>query len=237
MTTELVPTSDDEAISLVVDGSLALARAGQSDLIWGHCSVRDPRNRGAWMKSSGWGFEEIDPWKVVLVAPDGQVVAGSGNRHIEYPIHTEIFKYNDHVGAVVHTHSDAANAFSALDVPFRPLDHAGCLFGYPDVPRFTATGGLIRDEALGSALAATLADANACLIPQHGLVTVGPDLPTAVMTAVLLDRACRTQLTAMSAGSLARFGQREETAAKRAEVWTPQAIRGGWDYLLRTNAY
>ena len=28
-------------------------------------------------------------------------------------------------------------------------------------------------------------------MPQHGIVTAGPDLPAAVMTAVLLDRACR----------------------------------------------
>ena len=48
------------------------------------------------------------------------------------------------VGSVVHTHSSAANEFAALDVPLRPLDHAGSLFCYPDIPRFTLTGGLIK---------------------------------------------------------------------------------------------
>jgi ribulose-5-phosphate 4-epimerase/fuculose-1-phosphate aldolase len=66
------------------------------------------------------------------------------------------------VGAVVHTHSHAANAFAALDVPIRPLSHAGSLFSYPDVPRFTLTGGLISSAELGRALAGALGGTPAC---------------------------------------------------------------------------
>ena len=227
------PADSAEAISLVVRASRALMAAGQSDMVWGHASVRDPRGLGAWMKSAGWGFEEVDASRVVLVSADGEVLQGSGRRHIEYPIHTEIMARRADVGAVVHSHSDAANAFSALDEPLRPLSHAGSLFSYPDVPRFTLTGGLIRSRELGQALADALGDAPACLMPQHGLVAVGADLPTAVMTAVLLDRACRTQLAAMAAGPLRRWGGEEDTVAKRAEVWAPGQLHAGWEYLVR----
>jgi ribulose-5-phosphate 4-epimerase/fuculose-1-phosphate aldolase len=227
------PSTSSEAIDLVVQGSQALNAAGQSDMVWGHASVRDFEGRGVWMKSSGWGFEEVDADKIVLVSPDGEVLHGTGRRHIEYPIHTEIMDRRSDVGAVVHSHSDAANAFSALDVPLRPLSHAGSLFSYPDVPRFTLTGGLIRSRKLGQALADALGSAPACLMPQHGLVAVGKDLPTAVMTAVLLDRACRTQLTAMAAGPLARWGSEEDTVAKRAEVWADSQLLAGWNYLVR----
>jgi ribulose-5-phosphate 4-epimerase/fuculose-1-phosphate aldolase len=227
------PSTSSEAVALVVQGSQALMASGQSDMVWGHASVRDPQRRGAWMKSAGWGFEEVNAARVVLVSPDGEVLDGSGRRHIEYPIHTEIMARRDDVGAVVHTHSDAANAFSALDVPLRPISHAGSLFSYPDVPRFTLTGGLIRSRDLGQALADALGPAPACLMPQHGLVAVGPDMPAAVMTAVLLDRACRTQLTAMAAGPLARWGSEEDTVAKRADVWSPGQLHAGWDYLVR----
>ena len=118
-------------------------------------------------------------------------------------------------------------------MPLRPVDHAGCLFTYPEIPRFTLTGGLISRPELGKALAATLAAAPACLMPQHGVVAVGPDLPSAVMTAVLLDRACRTQLIAMAAAPLALWGSEEDTVAKRA-MWSPGQLRAGWDYLLRS---
>jgi ribulose-5-phosphate 4-epimerase/fuculose-1-phosphate aldolase len=228
-----VPAGQDAAIALAVDGCRVLAAAGQADMVWGHPSVRDPDGRGAWMKASGWGFEEIDAGRIVLVAPSGDVLAGAGPRHIEYPIHTEIMAARPDVGAVVHTHSAAACQFAALGVPLLPLDHAGSLFCYPEIPRFDVTGGLIKNRSLGEALAAALGDAIAILLPQHGIVTAGPDLPAAVMTAVLLDRACRTQLAAMAAGPVRVHGQEADTVAKRADVWAPGQLRAGYEYLLR----
>jgi L-fuculose-phosphate aldolase len=228
-----LPASDSEAVTLAVDGCRALASAGQADMVWGHPSVRDPAGRGVWMKCSGWGFEEVDASRVVLVSPEGEVLAGDGPRHIEYPIHTEIMAARPDAGAVVHTHSAAACEFAALEVPLRPLDHAGSLFCYPSIPRFRVTGGLIKTPALGQAVAAAIGDAVALLLPQHGIVTAGPDLPTAVMAAVLLDRACRTQLAAMAAGPLREWGKEQDTVAKRADVWSPRQLQAGYEYLLR----
>jgi L-fuculose-phosphate aldolase len=230
------PADASGAVLLAVQASRALAAAGQGDMVWGHASIRDPDGRGAWMKSAGWGLEEIDASRVALVSPDGEVDDGAGPRHIEYPIHTEIMAARPDVGSVVHTHSPAANEFAALDVPLRPLDHAGSLFCYPDIPRFTLTGGLIKTRSLGAALAGVLGEARACLMPQHGIVAVGPDAPAAVMTAVLLDRACRTQLTAMAAGPLRRWGGEQDTVAKRADVWSDGQMQAGWEYLLRRSA-
>ena len=230
------PDNASAAVDLAVQASRALAAAGQADMVWGHASVRDPEGRGVWMKSSGWGFEEIDAGRIVLVSTDGEVVDGTGPRHIEYPIHTEVMAARPDVGAVVHTHSTAANEFSALDEPLRPLDHAGSLFCYPEIPRFTLTGGLIKNRELGAALAETLGGARACLMPQHGIVAAGADVPAAIMTAVLLDRACRTQLTAMAAGPLRRWGSEEDTVAKRADVWSDRQLQAGWEYLVRRAA-
>jgi ribulose-5-phosphate 4-epimerase/fuculose-1-phosphate aldolase len=229
-----LPANDTEAITLAVDGCRALNAAGQSDMVWGHPSVRDPEGRGVWMKCSGLGFEEVDASQIVLVSPTGEVLAGDGPRHIEYPIHTEIMAARPDVNAVVHTHSAAANAFSALNVPVRPIDHAGSLFCYPDIPRFTLTGGLIKTPELGIALADALGSAVACLMPQHGIVAVGVDMPTAIMTAVLFDKACRTQLDAMAAGPLQTWGDEADTIAKRADAWSEKQLLAGWDYLLRS---
>lgn len=230
------PATPAEVRALSVRACQVLAASGQSDMVWGHAGLRDPDGRGVWMKCAGWGFEEIDASRIVLVTPEGEVLEGTGRRHIEYPIHTEIIGRRDDVGAVVHTHSEAANAFAALDVPLRPLSHAGSLFGAEDVPRFTRTGGLIKTRELGEALADALGPARACLLPQHGLVAVGKDLPTAVMTAILLDTACRTQLTAMAAGPVARWGTAEDTIAKREDVWADQQLLAGWNYWVRKSA-
>jgi L-fuculose-phosphate aldolase len=218
---------------LVAQAGRALAAAGLGDMVWGHASVRDPDGRGAWMKASGWGFEEIDDDRVLLLAPDGSVLDGTGKRHLEYPIHTEIMAARPDVGAVVHTHAPALAAFASLDVDLRPLSHDAVPFTHPQLPRFEDTGALIATAELGRALAACLGEANGVLIPNHGAATAGPDIETAVMYAVLLERACRTQLMALAAGGPAQWSDEVETRFKRDQVWNPGQLHAGWDYLVR----
>jgi L-fuculose-phosphate aldolase len=137
------------------------------------------------------------------------------------------------VGCVVHTHSPAAVAFAAVDVPLRAISHDGVEFAEPALPRFTLTGSLIRTDDLGDALAEAVGDGVGALVPHHGIVTVGVDAAAAVMRAVLLDRACRTQLTAMAAGPLRSWSDSDELALKRSEVWPPSQLHAGYDHLCR----
>jgi ribulose-5-phosphate 4-epimerase/fuculose-1-phosphate aldolase len=222
-----------ELIETTVRASHVLAAAGLTDMVWGHAAIRDPRDRGVWMKAAGWGFEEIDADRVLLVSPDGAVLEGTGKRHIEYPIHTEVMRLRPDAGCTVHTHAPALSAFASLDTPLLPISHDGVPFCDPQLPRFTQTGALIANAGLGAALARTLGDANACLMPSHGAVTVGPDAETAVMYAVLLERACRTQLMAMAAGCPKIWSDPAEAELKREQVWNANQRRAGWDYLLR----
>ena len=214
-------------------GSQVLGAADQGDLIWGHASVRDPEARGVWMKRSGIGFEEVRAEDVHLVSRSGDVLDGGGRRHIEYPIHTEIVAARDDVGAVVHTHSPNAVAFASLDTQLLPISHEGTLFVPPDIARFTRTGDLITTPELGAAVVAALADRNAVLLVNHGIVTVGEDLPTAVTTAIILDRACGMQLRAMAAGPIKKWSSDEEALAKRGRCYSPALLHGAWEYLVR----
>jgi len=223
----------NELIDLTVKASHALAAAGLSDMVWGHASVRDTDHRGVWMKASGWAFEEINDQRVVLVSPDGEVLAGDGSRHLEFSIHTEIMERRSDVGCVVHTHAPTLNAFASMACELRPISHDGVVFSNPQLPRFSVTGSLIATRELGSALADELGDANGILMPNHGAVTVGPDPQTAVMYAVLLERACRTQLLAMAAGGPHTWSDEEETVFKREQVWSPGQRASGWKYLVR----
>lgn len=222
-----------DAVRDAVSANRALGAAGQADLVWGHASVRDPEGRGVWMKAAGWGFDEITTKRVVLVSPDGDVLEGEGRRHVEYPIHTGVMEQRPDVSSVVHSHAPAAVAFASLDVPLRPISHEGVLFTDPDIPRFRETGSLIRDAALGAALAEVVGDGPGCLIPHHGIVTVGTGVAEAVMRAVLLERACHVQLLALAAGGARTWSDQQEVRRKRDEVWTSAQIDAGFDYLSR----
>lgn len=222
-----------ELRELVAQGCQVLGAAEQGDLIWGHVSARDPDGRGMWMKASGLGFEEVGPDDVLLVSWDGEVLEGEGRRHAEYPIHTEVARARPDVGSVIHTHSPAAVALGALGVPLRAISHEANLFVPPDLARFTATGDLVLTAELGQQVAAALGDRNACLLVNHGIVVAAQDVPTATVTAYLLDRACRVQLTAMAAGGWATWSSPQESLAKRAHCYPDPLLQGAWDYLVR----
>jgi ribulose-5-phosphate 4-epimerase/fuculose-1-phosphate aldolase len=223
----------DDIVAMVVRACRALAAGGLTDMVWGHPAIRDPEGRGVWMKASGWGFEEVTESRVVLVSEGGDVLDGTGKRHIEYPIHTEIMRARPDAHATVHTHAPALSAFASLDTPLLPISHDGVLFCEPQIPRFTRTGALIATTSLGAALAEALGGARACLMPQHGAVAVGPDIETAVMHAVLLERACRTQLMALAAGGPRVWSDRYEVELKRDQAWNSGQVQAGWQYLLR----
>jgi ribulose-5-phosphate 4-epimerase/fuculose-1-phosphate aldolase len=146
-----------------------------------------------WMKASGWGLEEITPDRVQLVSPSGEVLEGTGGRHSEYPIHTEIMAARADVGGAVHTHSPYAVALAAAGQPLLPVSHAATYFVPPEVPRFTDTADLILTSDLGRRVAASLGSASAVFLVNHGIVTAGPTLQVATVAAVLLERAAHQQ--------------------------------------------
>jgi L-fuculose-phosphate aldolase len=218
---------------LVATSSRILAAAGHSDLIWGHASARDLEGKGVWIKSAEWGLDEVSPERVHLVDPDGVVLSGDGQRHSEYPIHTEIMAARPEVRAVVHTHPPHAVALAATGQPLRPVSHAANYFVPPAVPRFTDTADLVLTRELGRSVAATLGDARALFLVNHGIVTVGETLQSAIVAAVLLERACAQQLLTQTGGGWPTWSQPGESLAKREHIYNDRAVSAVWDYLVR----
>jgi L-ribulose-5-phosphate 4-epimerase len=214
-------------------GCRILALEDQGDFVWGHVSARDPEGRGAWMKASTLGFEEIGPENVILVSWDGGVLEGDGRRHAEYPIHTELMRARDDVNCVVHTHAPWAVAFASTHEPLRPISHEATYFVPPEVARFTKTGDLITTAELGADVAGAVGDGNAAFMLHHGIVTCGGDVVSGVMAAVLLERACRTNIRALAGGGPKSWSSDEEALSKRDHCWPPALLRQAWDYLER----
>jgi L-ribulose-5-phosphate 4-epimerase len=210
-----------------------LGLEGQGDFVWGHVSARDPEGRGVWMKASSWGLEETGAAQVILVSWDGEVLEGEGRRHIEVPIHTELMRARPDVQSVVHTHAPWSVAFASTGAPLLPISHEATLFVPPAVPRFTKTGDLITTSELGRDLTAAVGDQNAAFMLHHGIVTCGGDIAGAVMRAVLLERACRTNIRAIAGGGPKSWSSDEEALSKREHCWSPKLLGDAWSYLAR----
>ena len=101
----------------------------------------------------------------------------------------------------------------------------------PDLARFTITTDVINTAERGAALAVCLGKRNAVLMLGHGIVTVGPDVGTAVGAAVHLERACQIQLLAGQHAYATPDGEatfKRNRAAKR--------FANAWTYLDRTTS-
>jgi L-fuculose-phosphate aldolase len=81
--------------------------------------------------------------------------------------------------------------------------------------------------------AAELGEAPAMFLVNHGIVAVGNDLPTAVVTAVLLERACQQQLLTHGFGGWPGWSDPAESLSKRQHIYSDGALRHVWEYLVR----
>jgi L-fuculose-phosphate aldolase len=228
------PTPFAELRQLVALGCRVLGANGHDDYVWGHVAARDPEGRGIWMKPSTYGFEEIGPDDVILVGWDGDVLEGDRPRHSEWPIHSELMRARDDLGATVHSHPPHSIGLAASGQELLPVSHAGTLFAPPDVPRFTKTANLIVTRPMGEDVAATMGEVFALLLVNHGIVTAGKDVRDAVIRAVLLEKAAHQQMVANAFGPIVHFSSDDEALAKRETVWAEHHLVMLWDYLVRT---
>lgn len=209
-----------------------LATHGQNDAIYGHVTHRLPGVESFWMKPAGLGLDEITTQTLIRLNLDGQVLEGSFPRHLEYPIHAEIFRARPEITCVIHTHPIYSIAFAATGEPLRALSHEGCMFTPPDVPRFTMTSDLIVSRQLGEAVAATLGKGLACYLVNHGIVVAAETIELAVVAAINLERASQIHLLA-SASSQRLYATGEEECLAKRQMYHPQAIENTWNYYCR----
>jgi L-fuculose-phosphate aldolase len=199
-----------------------LSRAGLVPGTAGNVSVRD----GGLMAvtPSGVRYAELTPDLVGVHRLDGTAVEAPLTPTSEVPLHLAIYHARPDAGAVVHTHSPAATALSALSDEVPAVHYYVAMFGGPvPVARYAAYG---TDELAQNTVHA-LRDRTACLMANHGAVTVAPDLATAHDKSVYLEWLCDVYLRASSAGTprllspaqvaaaaakMARYGQRPPSA-------------------------
>lgn len=207
-----------------------LAMGGHNDLTLGHLSARNPGQSYMHMKPSGMGLDELSPQDVILIDMDGNMLAGKGKRHQEYPIHTEIYKMYPQVNCVIHSHPFFSIIISASKEPLRPINHDGVLFD--DLPIFKETGALIKTPEQGREVAKCLRGRKAMLMTNHGVVVTGSTVEEATLHALFLEKASRLQVMASLMGEFA-WSSPEEVQIKKEECYSPALMQSFWDYLVR----
>jgi L-fuculose-phosphate aldolase len=205
---------------------------GHGDMTLGHLSLRENSGRGFWMKRNQIGLGEVlggDDF--VLVDWDGQQIAGSGGRHSEWPIHSEIFRARSDVNVVVHTHSFYASVFSAATEPLQPYTLDADYF--LEVPRHVDEIALIVNKSEGEAIARTLGQNFAVLLANHGVVFCGITIEHAVCTGIFLEKACKAHVTGRAADLKTEMPSRAVRDRRHKQIMTPVHWQHSWRYFCR----
>jgi len=209
-----------------------LEMEGHGDMTLGHLSLRDPAGRGFWLKRNRIGLGEVlGADDFVLVDWEGRQLAGSGGRHSEWPIHSEILRLRSDVEVVAHTHPFHASVFSASLDPLNPFNLDADYF--IDVPRHVDQVALIRTKEEGVALARALGAGFAVLIANHGVTYCGRSVSHATCVGIFLEKACRAQLAGQTAGLRAAFPDRATREKRNGEMMTPAHWEHSWNFFCR----
>jgi ribulose-5-phosphate 4-epimerase/fuculose-1-phosphate aldolase len=221
---------DPEAVGDLVDANHILARRGLLDG-FGHVSARDGEH---FLIARNLAPARVGTADVMRVAFDGTVSADDARKpYLERFIHGAIYAARPDVGAIVHSHAASVIPFSiARGASLCAVSHMGGFLG-AGIPLFEirdAAGEdndmLVRDAALGTALARSLGDAAAVLMRGHGITVVGVDVRQAVFRAIYTEVNARLQSEALRLGPLVPLNAHE---ARRASAANDSQIERAWE--------
>lgn len=146
---------------------------------------------------SGIPVDEITPSKIVAVGYDGKVM-GIGKPSSEWHFHCDILKARPEINAVVHTHSPHATAIACLREDIPPFHYMIAVAGGDSIR--CAPYALFGTEQLSRHAVDALVGRKACLLANHGLITLGRDLEEAMAIAVEVESLCQQYLLARQVG-------------------------------------
>jgi L-fuculose-phosphate aldolase len=161
----------------------------------GNISARIPGTDAFLIKPSGARMECLKADELVLVDLQGNKIRGESNVSLETPIHSAICRTRKDVQAVVHTHAPTATAFGIAKTEILPLQIEVFMLlpnGVPVVP-FELPG----SKALAVAVQNKIANYDALILENHGIVTVGSTIEAACSLNEMVEEAAKVQLLAM----------------------------------------
>ncbi len=176
---------------------------GMSDMMANHLSSHVPDEHGAFLINPyGMMYEEITASSLIKVNLAGDILAKPdfgaldyGINHAGYVIHSAIHAARPEVACVIHTHSWASMAVSALECGLLPITQTAMRFlkvGYHTYQ------GVVLDATEQASLLADLGQGEALILRNHGALVVGRTVGEAFNWMHRLELACQTQLAAMA---------------------------------------
>lgn len=175
---------------------------GWTELIFNHITVRLPQRADAvaeyLINPFGRHYSEVTPANLVRITLDGEVTDGSQSEvnRAGFIIHSAIHAARPDAHCIMHVHTTAGCAIACKEDGLRHDNFYSAML-YEDVG-YHEYEGVTTNADEQPRLVRSLGQKNHLILRNHGLLVVGPDLPTAFNRLWTLQRACEIQLASDS---------------------------------------
>jgi L-fuculose-phosphate aldolase len=145
-------------------------------------------------------------WKEVgIMSVYGKNLTPELKPSIEYALHTNIYKRNKDVRAIVHAHPVFASSFTAMKAEINTslTAEARAICGEPRIVPYALMG----TEELAEVVAQNTTDADVLLLENHGIVTTGSNLLQAFDKLEVLENAAKMTLIVEMTGKKKALGK------------------------------
>ena len=194
-----------------------VAHYGMDDSIFTHISARVPGTEDQFLINPfGMLFRDITASSLVKIDLDGRVLDDSpfDVNPAGFTIHSAVHAARHDAACVLHTHTVAGVAVSSLACGLQPCNQWALEF-YKRVVYHDFEGIALDDDERAHLVADLGPTARVMILRNHGLLTLGRNIPEAFILMLNLDRACRVQ-TAIQASGEAVYPVSPEVCEKTA---------------------
>lgn len=214
-----------------------MAEYGMTEMVANHISARVPGTDGQFLLNPyGTLYEEMTASSMIKVALDGTVLLNETDYGINpagWVIHSCVHAARPDAHAVIHTHTIAGMAVSAMKCGLLPIAQSSMRF--TDIAYHDYEGIALRvDEQ--QRIVAALGNREAMILRNHGLITVGPTIAECFNNMYRLERACQLQVAALACNTELLYASPEAVRYTNEQLKpTGQRRRGllEWPALLR----
>lgn len=179
-----------------------VAKHEMDDLVGTHISARVPGKPDEFLINPyGVLFDEITASSLIKVNMDGDVLS-EGPWPVNaagFTIHSAVLSGRPDAGCAAHTHTVAGMAVSSVEGGLQPLTQKHMRF-YGNISSHPYEG-VADDPDECARLQRDLADNDAMLLENHGLLVCGPTVRSAWALLYNLEKCCQTQLAVEATGA------------------------------------
>jgi L-fuculose-phosphate aldolase len=191
----------------LIEAAQAMNRSGINQGTSGNLSLRT--GTGMLITPSGLDYDRLQADEIVYLPLDGDGAPEAGSRKpsSEWRIHRDVYRARPDALAILHAHPVHSVALACLRRPLPAFHYMVAVAGGRDVR--CAPYATFGTQQLSDHVVAALEGRRACLMANHGLLCLGPNLDQALALAIEIEVLARAYLLSLAAGDPALLDDAE----------------------------